>query len=111
MAAFLRHLLRHLRGHVFVPWDNAGIHRGEEVKKLRQRYRRRLHVVPLPAYAPELNPDGGVWGHAKRALSNGGMKDARVPGREVQRVMRHLRRSPRLLRGCIRHPGLSLFLR
>jgi hypothetical protein len=28
-------MLRHLRGHVIVLWDNARIHRGEEVKKLR----------------------------------------------------------------------------
>jgi hypothetical protein len=111
VAAFLRHLLRHLRGHVFVLWDNAGIHRGEEVRRMRWRYRRRLHVVPLPAYAPELNPDEGVWGHAKRALSNGGMMDADDLGREVQRVMHHLRRSPRLIRGFIRHSGLPLFLR
>jgi transposase len=110
VAAFVRHLLRHLRGHVFLLWDNAGIHRGVEVKTLRQRY-RRLHVVPLPAYAPELNPDEGVWGYAKRALSNGGRSDTDVLRTEVRRVMRHLRRSPRLIRGFIRHSGLPLFLR
>ena len=110
VAAFLRHLLRHLRGQVFLLWDNAGIHRGVEGKALRQRS-RRLHVVPLPAYAPELNPDEGVWGHAKQSLSNGQVTDADVLKREVQRAMSHLRRSPRLLRGFIRHAGLPLFLR
>ena len=109
VATFLRHLLRHLRGHVFLLWDNVVIHRGEEVKRVRRNY-RRLHVVPLPAYAPELNPDEGVWGYAKRTLSNGGRADAEVLGKEVRRVMRHLVRSQRLLRGFIRQSGLPLFL-
>lgn len=110
VAAFVWHLLRHLRGHVFLLWDNAGIHRGADVKEVRQRYRRRLHVVPLPAYAPELNPDEGVWGYAKRAVSNGGPDDLTILKCEVSRVMRHMRRSPRLVRGFIRHSGLPLFL-
>ena len=57
---FLRHLLRHLRGHVIVIWDNASIHRGEPVRDMCRSF-ARLHLVALPPYAPELNPDEGVW--------------------------------------------------
>ena len=29
-----------------------------------------LHVIRLPAYAPELNPTEQVWSHLKRSLGN-----------------------------------------
>src|SRR4029453_1596924 len=29
-----------------------------------------LHVIQLPAYAPDLNPTEGVWSHVKRSLGN-----------------------------------------
>jgi putative transposase len=36
-VAFLRHLLRHLRGHVVLIWDNLGVHKGKRVKRLCRR--------------------------------------------------------------------------
>jgi transposase len=30
----------------------------------------RLHLEHFPSYAPELNPDEGVWSLAKRELAN-----------------------------------------
>ena len=50
--------------------DNGAIHRGDPVQALLTRT-RRLHLIPLPAYAPELNPDEGVWQHLKHRLANG----------------------------------------
>lgn len=67
---FLRHLLRHLRGPVIVVWDNAPTHRGELVRKMLSRF-KRMHIEPLPPYAPELNPDEGVWSQVKSTLANG----------------------------------------
>jgi transposase len=32
---------------------------------------RRLHLELFPSYAPELNPDDGVWKLAKEELANG----------------------------------------
>ena len=70
MCAFLRHLLRHLRGPVLVLWDGGRIHRGRALDRLQARC-PRLRVERLPAYAPDLNPDEGVWTLAKRGLANG----------------------------------------
>ncbi len=53
VLAFLRALLRHLRGPVIVLWDNASIHKGALMRKLCQRV-SRLHLEPLP------RPDPGV---------------------------------------------------
>lgn len=70
VCGFLTHLLRHLRGHVIVIWDNASIHKGDRIREVCARF-PRLHLVYLPPYAPELNPDEGVWALAKQPLANG----------------------------------------
>jgi putative transposase len=64
VVAFLRHLLRHLRGKVVVIWDGGSNHKGPVVRKFLAR-NRRLHLVRLPPYSPALNPVEAVWGWLK----------------------------------------------
>lgn len=97
---FLRHLLRHLRGHVIVVWDNIAIHGGSEIQKLCQRH-PRLHLERLPAYAPDLNPDEGIWKLAKQALANGRPDTIYELWPDVVGALEQVRRSRRQLRGCI----------
>jgi len=66
---FLRGLLRHLRSPVIVILDNSSTHKGEPLQQLLRQH-SRLHIEHFPSYAPELNPDEGVWSLAKRALAN-----------------------------------------
>ena len=62
VVRFLRLLLRKLTGKLLVIWDGAPIHRGQAVKAfLRRKAAKRLQLVQLPGYAPELNPDEGIW--------------------------------------------------
>ena len=75
VCRFLRELLRHLRGSVIVLLDNSSTHHGEALGKLLDRH-PRLHLEYFPSYAPELNPDEGVWSLAKRDLANGCPLDA-----------------------------------
>lgn len=53
----------------FTPWlaDNLDI-----LAAARELAATRdwLHVIQLPAYAPDLNPTEGVWSHVKRSLGN-----------------------------------------
>lgn len=108
VLTFLRHLLRQVRGHLIVLLDNGTIHRGEPVQELLTRT-SRLHVVSFPAYAPELNPDEGVWNHLKRTLATG-RPDTQAELMDVlANEICHLGASPRLLRGCIQHAGLPFF--
>ena len=100
--AFLRHLLRHLRGPVFVLLDRANIHRGPLVRALLARH-PRLRLEYFPSYAPELNPDEGVWRWTKDELANGQPADGTVLVRDVTRSLRHFRRSQALLRAYITH--------
>src|SRR5687768_15086338 len=61
VAAFLRDLLRHLRGHVVVVWDRINSHRSRFLRDWIDR-RPRLHAELLPPpYAPELNPVEWFW--------------------------------------------------
>lgn len=109
VAAFLRHLLRQVSGHLVVLLDNGGIHRGEPVQELLART-SRLHLVPFPPYAPELNPDEGVWNHLKTRLANG-RPDTQADLMDVltEEICR-LAASQPLLRGCIEESDLPPFL-
>jgi len=109
VCCFLRHLLRHLRGHVFLFWDGGQPHRGRLVKELCHRI-RRIHLVRLPAYAPEFNPDEGVWKLAKQRLTNGCPNDLSELAHSLRRTLEAIGRSRRNLRGCITHSALPLFL-
>lgn len=106
---FLRHLLRQVPGHLIVLLDNGKIHRGEPVQELLPRT-SRLHLVPFPAYAPELNPDEGVWNQLKSTLANG-RPDTQAELMDVlsDEVCR-LAASQSLLRGCILQSELPSFL-
>jgi len=109
VAAFLRHLLHQVHGHLIILLDNGKAHRGEPVQELLART-TRLHLEPFPPYAPELNPDEGVWNQLKSTLANG-RPDAQE---ELMDVLSDeicgLAASQRLLRGCIQQSKLPPFL-
>ena len=61
VVAFLRDLLRHIRGKVIVVWDGWKPHAGAA----RIVASPRLETVRLPGYAPELNPVEHLWSRLK----------------------------------------------
>jgi len=109
VCLFLRELLRHLRGSVIVLLDNSSTHHGEPLGKLLRRH-PRLHIEHFPAYAPELNPDEGVWSLAKRELANGSPLDTDDLMDDVIASINGIRTSPEKLRGCILQSDLPKFL-
>ena len=96
VRAFLRHLLRHLRGPGVLLWDRGTIHRRQAVKQWITAH-PRLHVEEFPAYAPELNPAEYVWAQTDRALANSAPMDLRQLNGMLRSTGRRLRHSPRLL--------------
>lgn len=109
VAVFLRHLLRQVHGHLIVLLDNGKIHRGGPVQDLLA-HTSRLHLEPFPPYAPELNPDEGVWNHLKSMLANG-RPDTQAELMDVLagEICRLAACQP-LLRGCIEQSELPPFL-
>jgi transposase len=69
VVRFLRLWLRKIDGKLLVIWDGAPIHRGKEIKAFLARGAAKLHLEQLPGYAPELNPDEGIW-NLREAGSN-----------------------------------------
>jgi transposase len=110
VCTFLRELLRHLRGPVIVLLDNSSTHKGQPLQQLLRRH-PRMRVEHFPSYAPELNPDEGVWSLAKRALSNSCPNDLEELIEDVIHSINGIRRSTQKLRGCIIQSGLPSFLR
>jgi transposase len=109
VCLFLRELLRHLRGPVIVLLDNSSTHQGKPLQKLLQRH-CRLHIEHFPSYAPELNPDEGVWSLAKRKLANSCPNDVDELLEDIIDSIDRIRTSPRKLRGCIVQSELPSFL-
>lgn len=67
VVRFLKHLLRHIQGKLLIIWDGLPAHHGQAVKDfLRQGAARRIHLERLPGYAPDLNPDEGIWRYLKQ---------------------------------------------
>jgi transposase len=109
VCSFLRHLLRHLPGHVIVILDNGKIHKGEPIRELQKEF-PRLHLEFFPAYAPELNPDENVWSAVKSQLANGQPDDLDDLSHRIHEGMRQLQRSQARLRACVKRSGLPPFL-
>lgn len=110
VVRFLKHLLAHLPGKLLVVWDGSPIHRARVVQDfLAAGAAARLRLERLPAYAPDLNPDEGVWRHLKRVeLRNRCCRDLTHLRTELARAAKRLRRRPHVLHACIRHAGYVL---
>lgn len=106
---FLRHLLKHLRGPVIVVWDNARTHKGALIRKICSRV-KRLHLEALPPYAPELNPDEGVWSQAKNTLANGRPDTVDELWSHLLDTLEGIRSSQKRLRASIHKSDLPPFL-
>jgi len=109
VVGFLQHLLHHIDGKLLVLWDGAPIHRAQPVKDfLAQGAAARLQLEQLPGYAPDLNPDEGVWHYLKHVeLRNLCCADLDELEVELELAVRRLRRKAHVLRGCITECGYT----
>ncbi len=103
---FLRHLRRHLPGPLLILWDRGNPHRHQLVRQYLARH-PQCHVVWLPPYAPELNPQEQVWTYLKYGrLANFAPDELKDICREVSREAARARRSPGLLKQLFCHSAL-----
>lgn len=100
VRAFLKDLLKHLRGPLVLLWDRASIHGRKEVKEFLARH-PRIRVERFPAYAPELNPAEYVWNRTDHTLCNSAPDDVAELKGMLRNSVRKLRRSQNLLWSCI----------
>lgn len=73
MISALRELsLRYEKKKLCIVWDNARWHRSKELRKFLGKGNEfeNIHLVWLPPYAPDENPEEHVWKVGKVAVSN-----------------------------------------
>lgn len=57
---------------ITIVWDNASFHRSQELRNLLGpgNTLENIHLINMPAYAPDHNPIEHVWGETKNNISN-----------------------------------------
>jgi transposase len=107
VVRFLRLLLRKIAGKPLIIWDGTPIHRGHPVKDfLRSGAATRLHLEQLPGYAPDLNPDEGIWNYLKRVeLGNVCRRDLGELALALRRAKERLRHKRAVIQACVRQAG------
>jgi transposase len=110
VVRFLKHALGQIPGKILVVWDGSPIHRSKVVKEFLKSgvASSRLQLEQLPGYAPELNPDEGVWKHLKYVeLKNICCRSLSELRRELRKAKERLRHKKHVILGCLRQPGLK----
>jgi transposase len=97
---FLGQLLQqHPRRHLVVVMDQAPPHTSKQTAAFIAG-QRRLHVLHLPAYSPDWNPDEKVWNHLKHQELKGHQAKTKIEIKELaERKLTDMSKNPELLRG------------
>jgi putative transposase len=106
-AALLDAAHQQLGGPIVVIWDNLNTHRSAAMRELIAT-RDWLHVIRLPAYAPDLNPVEQVWSQVKRGLGNLLVWGVDELVAVVKNRLKRVQYRPELLDAFLAHTGLGL---
>jgi transposase len=110
VIAFLEQLHAQIPGKLLVIWDGAPIHRSNAIKDyLADGAAEWLHLERLPGYAPDLNPDEGIWQYLKHVeLKNecfATLADLEVA---AQAALQRMNKRPEIVQACYRQIGYDL---
>ena len=106
-AALLDAAHQDLKASTVLIWDNLNVHISAAMRELITT-RDWLHVIRLPAYAPDLNPTEGVWSHVKRSLGNLAVTGVDHLAAIVRNRLKRIQYRPDLLTSFLAHTGLAL---
>src|SRR5215216_1737559 len=90
LLRFLARLVRDVGGKVFLILDRLPVHRSAKVRAWLAGREAGIEVFHLPGYSPELNPDEGVNGDLKRAVTR--KAPARSKAQLKRAVVGHMRK-------------------
>jgi putative transposase len=96
-----------LNGPVVLVWDNLNTHISAAMRAMIDA-RDWLHVIRLPAYAPDLNPTEGVWSHLKRSIGNLAVHGVDHLQAIIKNRLKGIQYRADLLDGLLAHTGLTL---
>lgn len=89
-------------------WDGSPIHRSRAVKAVLEQAGGRIWLKRLPGYAPDLNPDEGVWQHLKNVqLANVCSPDLATHRQALRNAIRRFKHcQAQLIPACFTNAGL-----
>ena len=94
LLRFLARLVRDADQKVFLILDRLPVHRSAKVRDWLVGREAEIEVFYLPGYSPELNPDEGVNGDLKQAVT--GKEPARSKAQLKRAAIGHMRRLSKL---------------
>ncbi|WP_425526092.1 IS630 family transposase [Streptomyces mirabilis] len=96
-----------LGGPIVLVWDNVRLHLTAGIRKFIDANAEWLTVFQLPTYAPDLNPQEGIWSLVKRDIGNLAAADLGQITRAVKRRLKKIQYHPDLVDGCLTGIGLT----
>lgn len=107
-VSFLKHLVKIVSRRLLVVWDGSPIHGSNEVHRfLTSKEGKGVWLERLPGYAPDLNPDEGIWHYLKQVeLKNVICQDLKELFAAFRKAAQRLRQKPRIVRACFAEVGL-----
>ncbi|WP_435843414.1 IS630 family transposase [Streptomyces hirsutus] len=108
---FCRLLVRariQLGGPIVLVWDNVRLHLARGMREFIEKNADWLTVFQLPTYAPDLNPQEGIWSLVKREIGNLAAADLSQVTRAVKRKLKQIQYRPDVVDGCLAGTGLPL---
>ncbi|MBV8268965.1 MAG: IS630 family transposase, partial [Planctomycetaceae bacterium] len=106
---FLVHLGRLVGDRLLVIWDRSPIHRRAGVQEFVAEAGGKIHLEPLPPYAPDLNPVEWLWKQLKKVeLRNLTCLDLEQLHMELHLALGRVRRRLALVRSFFKGAGLEL---
>jgi len=89
-------------------WDNLNVHLQQELFDFEAEHKDWLVIFHLPPYAPEINPQEGIWSLLKRVLADFAAADLTHLTRVIKRKLKKIQYRPHLIEGCLPTTGLNL---
>jgi hypothetical protein len=109
---FLRAMRRRLPVPMTVLWDRGNVHDRSKAVRAFLAENPAVETEKFPGYAPETNPDEGVWGYTKYGrLANFAPEDTAELRSALVAELERLHRRPKLLASFIRHAKVPIRLR
>ncbi|WP_239070046.1 MULTISPECIES: transposase [unclassified Streptomyces] len=96
-----------LGGPIVLVWDNLRLHPTAGIREFIDANAEWLTVFQLPAYAPDLNPQEGIWFLVKRDIGNLAAADLGQITRVVRRRLKKIQYRPDLVDSCLTGTGLT----
>lgn len=110
-VSFLAGLRRRLQGPLMILWDRSNIHQRSGLVKQYLAKHPEITTEEFPGYAPDANPDEGVWGWTKyHKMANFAPEDLGELRSRIDTELSSLSNRGDLLASFIRHAEIPLRL-